>query len=119
MTPSTPLGSFHQRPFWRLHRKGGITVKKITITGGVALFALIEAVKVAQGACTVAAHALTQWGSWSPAEAAQAAPFLVFALAAGLALSLHSLLTDNERYKRQSYGKVDCTAYRQNREQED
>ena len=44
---------------------------------------------------------------------------LVFALAAGLALSLHSLLTDNERYKRQSYGKVDCTAYRQNREQED
>ena len=81
-------------------------MKKITITGGVALFALIEAVKVAQGACTVAAHALTQWGSWSPAEAAQAAPFLVFALAAGLALSLH-------------YGKVDCTAYRQNREQED
>lgn len=54
-------------------------MKKITITGGVALFAL----------------------------------------AAGLALSLHSLLTDNERYKRQSYGKVDCTAYRQNREQED
>ena len=85
-------------------------MKKITITGGVALLALIGAVKVAQGACTVAAHALTQWGSWSPAEAA---------LAAGLALSLHSLLADNERYKRQSYGKVDCTAYRQNREQED
>ena len=86
-------------------------MKKITITGSVALFALIGAVKVAQGACTVAAHALTQWGSWSSTEAAQAA--------AGLALSLHSLLTDNERYKRQSYGKVDCTAYRQNREQED
>ena len=84
-------------------------MKKITITGSIALLALIGAVKVAQGACTVAAHALTQWGSW----------FLVFALAAGLALSLHSLLTDNERYKRQSYGKVDCTAYRQNREQED
>lgn len=94
-------------------------MKKITITGGVALFALIGAVKVAQGACTVAAHALTQWGSWSPAEAAQAAPLLVFALAAGLALSLHSLRTDNERYKRQSYGRVDCAAYRQNREQED
>lgn len=47
-------------------------MKKITITGGVALFALIGAVKVAQGACMVAAHALTQWGSWSPAEAAQA-----------------------------------------------
>ena len=81
-------------------------MKKITITGSIALLALIGAVKVAQG-------------SWSSTEAAQAAPFLVFALAAGLALSLHSLLTDNERYKRQSYGKVDCTAYRQNREQED
>lgn len=103
-------------------------MKKITITGGVALLALIGGVAllaligagtVAQGACTVAARALTQWGGWSPAEAAQAAPLLVFALAAGLALSLRSLLTVNVRYKRQSYGKVDCTAYRQNREQED
>ena len=96
------------------------SVARLALIGAVvAMLALIGAVKVAQGACTVAAHALTQWGSWSPTEAAQAAPFLVFALAAGLALSLHSLLTDNERYKRQSYGKVDCTAYRQNREQED
>lgn len=61
-------------------------MKKITITGGFALLALIGAGKVAQGACTVAARALTQWGSWSSTEAAQAAPLLVFALAAGLAL---------------------------------
>lgn len=94
-------------------------MKKITITGSFALLALIGAVKVAQGVCTVAAHALIQWGGWSPAEAAQAAPLLVFALAAGLTLLLPNLLTINVRYKRQSYGKVDCTAYRQNREQED
>ena len=91
--------------------------KQIIITGGIALLAIIGAIRVAvsvaQGACTIMVHALTHWGGWAPAEAAQAAPAIVFALAAGLAMSLYGFHKDNERYKRQSYGKVDCTAYRE------
>lgn len=94
--------------------------KQIILTGSVALLAIIGAVRVAvsvaQGACTIMVHALTHWGGWAPAEAAQAAPIIVFVLAAGLAMSLYGLHKDNQRYSRQSYGKVDCTAYRkQNR----
>lgn len=91
--------------------------KQIILTGSVALLAIIGAVRVAvsvaQGACTIMVHALTHWGGWAPAEAAQAAPTIVFVLAAGLAMSLYGLHKDNQRYSRQSYGKVDCTAYRE------
>ncbi len=91
--------------------------RQIIITGGIALLAIIGAIRVAvsvaQGACVLMAHTLTHWGGWSPAEAAQAAPAIVFALAAGLTMSLYGLHKDNQRYSRQSYGKVDCTAYRE------
>ena len=91
--------------------------KQTTITGGIALLAVIGATKVAvsvaQGACSLMAHALTHWGGWTPTEAAQAAPAIVFALTAGLAMSLYGMREDNEHYKRQSYGKVDCSAYRE------
>ena len=56
--------------------------KQIILTGSVALLAIIGAVRVAvsvaQGACTIMVHALTHWGGWAPAEAAQAAPTIVF-----------------------------------------
>ena len=84
--------------------------KQIILTGSVALLAIIGAVRVAvsvaQGACTIMVHALTHWGGWAPAEAAQAAPTIVFVLAAGLAMSLYGLHKDNQRYSRQSYGKA-------------
>lgn len=92
-------------------------MKKVTCTGGIALLALIGAVKVAQGACAIAARALTIWGGWAVTEAAQAAPALVFAIGAGLALLIHGLKAESKSFKHQNYGKVDCTAYRAQRKE--
>lgn len=46
-------------------------------------------------------------GAWSVEQAAKAAPWILAALAGGLALSLYSMACDNERYTRSPYGKVD------------
>ena len=91
--------------------------KQIILTGSVALLAIIGAVRVAvsvaQGACTIMVHALTHWGGWAPAEAAQAAPTIVFVQSIQGHRKPGGQDKDNQRYSRQSYGKVDCTAYRE------
>lgn len=66
----------------------------ITVTGVVALLALIGAVKVAQTACALTALALVRWGGWDMAEAAQAAPVILAAAAGGLIISLQGLYED-------------------------
>jgi hypothetical protein len=38
-------------------------------------------------------------------------------VAAGLAMSFYGMYQDNQQYKRQSYGKVDCSAYREQKEE--
>ena len=63
----------------------------ITLTGSIALLAIIGAVKVAQTACAVTAVALAYWGGWDIAEAAQAAPVILAAAAGGLVFALKGL----------------------------
>lgn len=70
----------------------------VTITGGVALLALIGAVKVAQTACALIALALARWGGWDMAEAAQTAPAILAALAGGLVLTSKGLLEEDDSY---------------------
>ena len=52
-------------------------------------------------------YALVAYGQWEVAEAAKAAPLILFSLAFGLALSLYGMYEDNKRYTRSSpYGCV-------------
>ena len=53
-----------------------------------------------------ASTALAYWGGWDIAEAAQAAPWIIVASTAGLAMSLYGMYEDNKRYKRSGYGKI-------------
>lgn len=86
-------------------------LKNITLTA----LALIGAGKVVSLANAGVAVALVRFGHWDMAEAAHAAPWLLFAVVGGLSVSLWCLHDINEDYKRSSpYGKVDCTVYRQN-----
>lgn len=88
-------------------------LKHFTI-GALALIGVGEIIRrVVQGT----AWALSAWGGWDATEATQAAPWLCAAVAAGLAISLYNLHEDNQYYKRQSYGKVDCSAYREQKEE--
>ena len=57
------------------------------IPGGCVLLSGIGVLKIAQDACAAIACALVSYGNWKAAEAAQAAPIVVFALVAGLAVS--------------------------------
>lgn len=70
----------------------------VTVTGGVALLALIGAVKVAQTACALIALALARWGGWDMAEAAQIAPAILAALAGGLVLTSKGLFEEDDSY---------------------
>ena len=80
----------------------------------LAALALIGADKVVSLANTGIAVALVRFGHWDMAEAAHAAPWLLFAVVGGLSVSLWCLHDINEDYKQSSpYGKVDCTVYRQ------
>ena len=72
----------------------------------VAVLAGIGAVQTVRFACNITAAALAYWGGWNIAEAAHAAPWILFALAGAAAISLHSLHEENERYKRTGYGKI-------------
>lgn len=84
-------------------------LKHFTI-GALALIGAGEIIRrVVQGT----AWALSAWGGWDATEATRAAPWLCAAVAAGLAMSLYGMYQDNQQYKRQSYGKVDCSTYRQ------
>ena len=80
----------------------------------LAALALIGAGKVVSLANAGVAVALVRFGRWDMAEAAHAAPWLLFAVVGGLSVSLWCLHDINEDYKQSSpYGKVDCTVYRQ------
>ena len=80
----------------------------------LAALALIGAGKVVNLANAGVAVALVHLGGWDMTEAAHAAPWLLFAVVGGLSISLWCLHDINEDYKQSSpYGKVDCTAYRQ------
>lgn len=96
-------------------------LKSFIATGTVALLAVIGAVQVWRRACSWLAVALAYWGGWDIAEAAQAAPWIIVASTAGLAMSFYGMHEDNKRYKRSGYGKiVRCharnTEYPQNEE---
>ena len=81
-------------------------LKSIIAVGTTALLALIGAVQAARWACSLTAAALAYWGGWAFAEAAQAAPWVLLALAGGRALSLWGMHKDNEYYKASGYGKI-------------
>lgn len=53
---------------------------------------------MAQTACALTALALTRWGGWDIAEAAQAAPVILAAAAGGLIIFLQGLYDDDDRY---------------------
>ena len=81
-------------------------LKSFIAAGTVALLAIIGAVQVWRWACSWLAVALAYWGGWGIAEAAQAAPWIIVASTAGLAMSLYGMYEDNKRYKRSGYSKI-------------
>lgn len=81
-------------------------LKSVIATSTVALLAVIGAVQVWRWACSWLAVALAYCGGWDIAEAAQAAPWIIVASTAGLAMSLYGMHEDNKRYKRSGYGKI-------------
>lgn len=73
----------------------------------VAALALIGAGQVVVWMNRAVSRALVVYGQWEAAEAAKAAPLILFSLAFGLALSLHGMYEDNKRFTRSSpYGRV-------------
>lgn len=87
-------------------RKKPMNFRLIFALDGIALLAIIGAVQVWHWACSWLAVALAYWGGWDIAEAAQAAPWIIVACTAGLAMSLYGMHEDNKRYKRGGYGKI-------------
>lgn len=87
-------------------RKKPMNFRLILALDGLALLAIIGAVQVWCWACSLMAAALACWGGWDIAEAAHAAPWIIVASAAGLAMSLYGMHEDNKRYKRSGYGKI-------------
>lgn len=72
-----------------------------------AVLALVGAWKVASWMCEGTAWLLVNRGLWEPQAAAEAAPWILFALGSGLAMSLYGMYEDSQRYKRSSpYGCV-------------
>lgn len=88
-------------------------MKKYITTITVGALAGVGAARVAVWACEGLTLALTRWGGWQAAEAAQAAPVILLALAAGLALSLWGLHEDNKRYSNSGLGKIEGYSARQ------
>ena len=78
-------------------------VKRFT----VAMLAAIGAVQVVRQVVGATALALVAFGKWEPAAAAEAAPRLAFSAVSGLSLSLYGMYKDNQRYTRQSYGRIE------------
>lgn len=73
----------------------------------VAALALVGAGQVVVWMNQAMQYALVAYGQWEAAEAAKAAPLILFSLAFGLALSLYGMYEDNKRYTRSSpYGCV-------------
>lgn len=73
----------------------------------ISALALVGAWKAASWMCEGTAWLLVNRGFWEPQAAAESAPWILFALAAGLAMSLYGMYEDCQRYKRSSpYGRV-------------
>ena len=73
----------------------------------VAALALVGAGQVVVWMNQAMSYALVTYGQWEPAEAAKAAPLILFSLASGLAMSLYGMYEDNKAYTRSSpYGRV-------------
>ena len=81
-------------------------LKSFVAAGTVGLLAIIGAMQMVLWACSLMAVALACWGGWDIAEAAHAAPWIIVASTAGLAMSLYGMHEDNKRYKRTGYGKI-------------
>ena len=81
-------------------------MRKYITRAVISLLAGVGAARVIGWAGAGLAYALTRWGGWQAAEAAQAAPVILLALAAGLTLSLWGLHEDNKRYSNSGYGRI-------------
>ena len=88
-------------------------MRKYITSAVISLLAGIGAVQVIHWGSAALSLALTRWGGWQAAEAAQAAPVILLALAAGLALSLWGLHEDDKRYRRSGYGRIKGYSARQ------
>lgn len=78
------------------------------LKAAVAALALVGAGQAVVWMVQGVTKALVVWGNWGAAEASSAAPWILFAVASGLALSLHGLYEDNKRYtKGSSYGRIE------------
>lgn len=78
------------------------------LKAAVAALALVGAGQVVVWMVQGVTKALVVWGNWGAAEASSAAPWILFAVASGLALSLHGLYEDNKQYtKGSSYGRIE------------
>lgn len=81
-------------------------LKSFVTTGTVGLLAIIGAAQVGRWACFWLAVALTCWGGWDIADAAHAAPWIVVASTAGLAMSLYGMREGKTTDKRSGYSKI-------------
>ena len=82
-------------------------MRKIECLAAASL-ALVGACQVVVWMVQGVTKALVAWGNWGVAEASSAAPWILFAVASGLALSLHGLYEDNKRHtKGSSYGRIE------------
>ena len=88
-----------------------IKIKTITLTA----LALIGAGKVCSWIVHGTAWMLVHWGYWDPAGAAAAAPVICLSLGIGLPADLYMMYRENCQYRKNPYGSVDCSSYRQER----
>lgn len=73
----------------------------------ISALALVGAWRVANWMCEGTAWLLVNCGSWEYQAAADAAPWVLFALGSGLAMSLYGMYEENQQYKRSSpYGRI-------------
>lgn len=81
----------------------------------VAGLALVGVGQVICWADRLMVRVMIVYGSWEPEAAAKSAPWILFALASGLAMSLYGMYEDNKRYSRNSpYGCIERTEDRSN-----
>lgn len=86
---------------------------------GVAFLAGVGAARVLIWLNMGIVHLLVMQGGWEAAAAVKAAPWILFALGGGLAMSLYGMYEDCQRYKRSSpYGRVQHSESRHSRPQE-
>lgn len=79
----------------------------------IAALAMVGAGQVVCWANRLMVYALVACGRWEPEAAAKSAPWILFALASGLAMSLYGMYEENQQYKRSSpYGRVERTETR-------